>query len=169
MKLLYTLIILSAFSFSILLFSNDSLKTILTPLQYEVTQNCGTERPFDNEYWDNDEIGLYVDIITGIPLFASMHKYKSGTGWPSFYDIIDSKSIIKDYDYKIGYKRIELKSASSNSHLGHLFNDSPYGEGLRYCINSASLRFIKYEDLDKENLSNYNYLFKKNKVKSIPK
>ena len=141
------------------LLSNDSLKMVLTPIQYEVTQNCGTEPPFNNKYWNNKEAGIYLDVISGQPLFASIHKYDSGTGWPSFYDIIDSTSIKKDSDYKIGYKRTELKSKSSNSHLGHLFNDGPIGQGLRYCINSASLRFVKYEDLEKENLSNYKYLF----------
>ena len=164
MKLMYPIILLLlivSISLTKELTRDDSLKVNLTPLQYEVTQNCGTEPPFNNQYWNNEAIGIYVDIITGKPLFASIHKYKSGTGWPSFYDIIDSTSIKKDYDYKSGYKRIELKSSSSNSHLGHLFSDSPYGEGLRYCINSASLRFIKYENFSKENLSNYNYLFEK--------
>ena len=140
--------------------SADSLKHILTPLQYDVTQNCGTEPPFNNKYWNNNERGVYVDIISGEPLFASIHKYKSGTGWPSFYDIIDSSFIEKSFDYKLGYKRIELKSSSSNAHLGHLFKDGPINTGLRYCINSASLRFVRFEDLDKENLSKYKYLFR---------
>jgi methionine-R-sulfoxide reductase len=164
MKLIYPIILLlliGSISLTQELTVDDILKVNLTPLQYEVTQNCGTEPPFNNQYWNNEEIGIYVDIITGKPLFASIHKYKSGTGWPSFYDIIDSTSIKKDYDYKLGYKRIKLKSSSSNSHLGHLFSDSPNGEGLRYCINSASLRFIRYENLSKENLSDYNYLFEK--------
>jgi len=165
MNLYYKLIILSSLFSLTLIFANDSLKTSLTPLQYEVTQNCATEPPFNNKYWNNEEIGLYLDIITGEPLFASTHKYKSGSGWPSFYDIIDSTSIIKGHDYKTGYKRIELKSSSSSSHLGHLFADGPYKTGLRYCINSASLRFIKYEDLSKEDLSDYNYLFEKVKMK----
>ena len=159
----YKLTIIIPLLFLTFIFSNDTLKIILTPLQYEVTQNCATEPPFNNAYWNNEEIGLYVDIITGVPLFASTHKYKSGSGWPSFYDVIDSTTIIKGYDYKIGYKRIELKSSSSNSHLGHLFSDGPYNGGLRYCINSASLRFVKYEDLAKEGLSVYNYLFDKDK------
>ena len=144
-------------------FANDSLKNILTPLQYDVTQNCGTEPPFNNKYWDNKEDGIYVDIISGEPLFLSIHKYNSDTGWPSFYETIDSSNIKKDYDYKLGYRRIELKSTSSNGHLGHLFNDGPSPTGLRYCINSASLRFIKLEDFDKENLSEYKNLFDSNK------
>ena len=138
-------------------------KEKLTKLQYEVTQNCGTEPPFKNEYWDNKQDGIYVDIISGKPLFCSIHKYDSGTGWPSFFEVIDENEIKKDVDYKIGYKRVELKSSSSNAHLGHLFNDGPNPTGQRYCINSASLKFVKYEELDKEGYSKYKILFKKNK------
>ena len=141
--------------------NKDSLRNILTNLQYEVTQNCGTEPPFNNEYWNNNKRGLYVDRISGQPLFISKHKYKSGTGWPSFYDILDSTQIKQSEDYNFGYKRIEIKSSSSNSHLGHLFEDGPKPTGRRYCINSASLRFIKYENLDDYGLSNYKKLFKK--------
>ena len=141
----------------------DPLKDKLTKLQYDVTQNCSTEPPFQNEYWDNKEDGIYVDIISGNPLFCSIHKYDSGTGWPSFYDIINDDAVKESDDYELGYKRTELKSTSSNAHLGHLFNDGPKQTGMRYCINSASLKFIKYEDLDKEGLGDYKKLFDEKK------
>ena len=133
----------------------------LTKLQVDVTQNCGTEPPFDNEFWNNKEPGLYVDIISGEPLFCSVHKYDSGTGWPSFYELIDDDRFILEDDYTLGYKRTEIKSKTSNSHLGHVFNDGPNPTGMRYCINSASLEFIPYKALEKKGYEKYLYLFNK--------
>ena len=165
MKIAFCLISISGLLLYSQLKEKDPLKDKLTKLQYDVTQNCSTEPPFQNEYWDNKEDGIYVDIISGKPLFCSIHKYDSGTGWPSFYDIINDDAVKESDDYELGYKRTELKSTSSNAHLGHLFNDGPKQTGMRYCINSASLKFIKYEDLDKEGLETIkNYLMRKSKV-----
>lgn len=137
------------------------LKHKLTDIQYDVTQNCGTEKPFDNEYWDNKEEGIYVDIVDGTPLFCSKHKYDSGSGWPSFYKPISNNSIKNSEDYRLGYKRTELKSIKSNSHLGHVFEDGPSNKtGLRYCINSASLRFIPKDEMKNEGYEDFLDLFK---------
>ena len=137
---------------------NKDIKNKLTKLQIDVTQNCGTEKPFDNEYWNLKEDGIYVDVIDGEPLFCSIHKYDSGSGWPSFYQTIDKSKIKESSDLKLGYERTELKSKKSNSHLGHLFNDGPK-TGLRYCINSASLKFIPKSKMISEGYEALLYLF----------
>lgn len=139
--------------------SNEALKGKLTPQQYHVTQEEGTEPAFRNEYWNNKREGIYVDVVSGEPLFSSTDKYDSGTGWPSFTKPIDTSHIVTKEDRQFGMVRTEVRSQEGDSHLGHVFDDGPSPSGLRYCVNSASLRFIPKEDLEKEGYGEYLQLF----------
>ena len=141
--------------------SRIELKQRLSGLQYNVTQKDATERPFKNEFWNNKTEGIYVDVVSGEPLFSSLDKYKSGTGWPSFTRPIATNSLKKKADRKLFYTRTELRSRLADSHLGHLFEDGPKPGGLRYCINSASMRFIAKNDLLGHGYEEYLPLFKK--------
>ena len=139
---------------------NPAAIEALTPDQYDVTQNNGTERPFTGEYWNNKEPGLYVDVVSGEPLFASVDKFDSGTGWPSFTKPIDGGNVVEKRDLSHFMIRTEVRSAHADSHLGHVFPDGPKDAGgLRYCINSASLRFIPRDELQKEGYGDYLSLF----------
>ena len=137
----------------------EQLKSKLSPLQYEVTQQCGTEPPFQNEYWNNHAPGIYVDIVSGEPLFSSLDKFDSGTGWPSFTKPIKSSAVTEKQDRSHRMLRTEVRSAQGDSHLGHVFPDGPGPEGLRYCINSASLRFVPVEKLEAEGYREFKELF----------
>jgi methionine-R-sulfoxide reductase len=141
--------------------TDAELRKKLSPIQYDVTQHEGTERPYSNEYWNNKQDGIYVDVVSGEPLFSSLDKYDSGTGWPSFTKPLAPENVATKTDFKLFVPRTEVRSKRADSHLGHVFDDGPAPTGLRYCMNSASMRFIPVEKLEEEGYGEYLGLFKK--------
>jgi methionine-R-sulfoxide reductase len=146
--------------------SDQELKKELNPTQYEVTQHEGTESPFHNQYWNNHADGIYVDVVSGEPLFSSLDKFESGTGWPSFTKPLDAANVVTKTDNSLFMSRTEVRSAHADSHLGHVFDDGPQPTGLRYCMNSASMRFIPVDSLEAEGYGQYASLFKATAGKS---